>query len=203
MDSGQRVAIHPVRQHLRRASAICGLSAILLIALGWSGLILMVGGFILPPWILGAVLSGVSVVLARIGRKTRIDLKDQDQPTARSWERFFSRALIALSIAGSVLAFLGDAVYSATYTNLEPVGPDGCRAVVRETSFLMLGEGHVYAVHPWGVGWLTGSWTADDGVRPIEDGSYRLSWSVGGGSLLLQGNGGNPVWPGLHEVSCL
>lgn len=95
-------------------------------------------------------------------------------PQARPSTSFFSRALITLGVAGSVLAFVGDAVYSTTYTLLRPTGPDGCQAVVREASFLVAGQGQVYAVHPCGVGWRTGSWRADDGIRPIDEGRYKL-----------------------------
>lgn len=202
MGFSRSVAIHPAQRRFRRASAFCGLSAILLIALGWSGLILVVGGLIIPPWIVGSVLCGISVVLAAINRRIRIGLEDQESPQARRSTGSFSRALITLGIAGSVIAFLGDAAYSTTYTLLRPTGPDGCQAVAREASFFVAGQGQVYAVLPWGVGWRAGSWTADDGIRPIEEGRYKLSWSVGGGSLIVQGDSGNPVWPGLHDVSC-
>ena len=169
----------------------------------WVGLMLVVGDSIIPPWTVGTVLCGVSVVLAIIGRRTQIGLGNQDSPRERPSTGLLPRALITLGIAGSVLAFLGDAVDGATYTLLRPAGPDGCQAVAREVSFLMAGKGQIYAVHPWGVGWRAGSWTADDGRRPIEEGTYTLSWGVGGGALLVRGDSGNPVWPGLHEVSCL
>lgn len=47
-----------------------------------------------------------------------------------------------------------------------------------------------------------GSWTADDGIRPIADGSYELKWGLTEGTLLVRGSNGNPVWPALHGVSC-
>ncbi|MYW34300.1 hypothetical protein GT040_34760 [Streptomyces sp. SID2119] len=54
-----------------------------------------------------------------------------------------------------------------------------------------------------GVAWKpTGSWTADDGIRPIAGGSYELKWGLKEGTLLIRGSNANPVWPALHGVSC-
>lgn len=72
---------------------------------------------------------------------------------------------------------------------------------MRETSFFVSGQGEVYAVHPAGIGWRAGSWTTDDGIRPIEDGLYELSWNEGG-SLVIEGDGHSPAWPALHEIRC-
>ncbi|MEU0380258.1 hypothetical protein ABZ093_23535 [Streptomyces cyaneofuscatus] len=77
------------------------------------------------------------------------------------------------------------------------------RAVVREASFLLAGSGQVFAVGTGGVGWKPmGSWTADDGIRPIAAGSYELKWAPKEGTLLIHGSNANPVWPALHGVSC-
>ncbi|MCU1633404.1 MAG: hypothetical protein JWM61_2056 [Micrococcaceae bacterium] len=43
---------------------------------------------------------------------------------------------------------------------------------------------------------------SDDGIRPIDNEQYELSWGLGGGALLVYGDGRNPVYPSLHEVDC-
>lgn len=203
MGPSRSVDIDHVRRRLRRVSTACGVSAVVLVVLGWSGLMFAVGGVVIPPWATAGVLCGIAIVLEVISRRNRGG--PEDQPATRERSRMGNLQLVGiiLGFVGAILALLGDAAYGATYTLLNPTGPGGCQVVARETSFWMSGEGQVYAVHPFGVGWRAGSWTADDGVRPIENGRYRLSWGIGGGALLLQADSFNPVWPGLHEVSCL
>jgi len=129
-------------------TAFCGLSAVVLIALGWSGLIFVLGGVIVPAWGIGFVLCLISLVLTPFDRRIRAKLNREAGLSKSSWPRAFTaQAFISLGILACVLAILGDTAYSATYTVLAPAGPDGCQAVVREESFLMAGRGEVYAVH--------------------------------------------------------
>lgn len=202
MESSRHVAVQSAVRRLGLLIAFCGLSAVVLIALGWSGLIFVLGGVVIPIWGISVVLGVTSIALALFDRRIRAKLNDQGGLRETSRPRVFAvKALISLGVTGCVLAMLGDAAYSATYTVLTPAGSDGCQAVVRETSFFMAGQGEVYAVHRSGIGWRTGSWTADDGARPIESGQYELSWGTGG-TLVVQGDGNDSVWPALHDVEC-
>lgn len=187
---------------VRFASVLCSLVALLLVVLGWRGLIFVLGTFVLPPWVVSAGLCGVSVILTVVDRRlTRSEDTPETSP-GRNHIALVRRLTTALAVGGCVCAFVGDATLSATYTVLGPSASNGCRAVARESSFLMAGRGQVYAVHPVGVGWRTGSWTADDGIRPIDDRRYVLSWGLGSGALLVQGDGHNPVYPSLHDITC-
>lgn len=202
MTSSRRLAGNPTKLRVRFASALCSLVALLLVVLGWSGLIFVLGALVLPPWLVGAGLCGVSVVLSVVNRRLALGEDDQEASPGSHHTALVRRVTTTLAVGGCVFAFLGDAAVGATYTVLEPSASNGCRAVARESSFLMAGGGQVYSVHPVGVGWRAGSWTADDGIRPIGEGQYELSWGVGGGVLLVQGDGHNPVYPSLHEVTC-
>ncbi|MEE1753294.1 hypothetical protein [Streptomyces sp. SP18CS02] len=174
----------------------------LLLALvaGWGDLLLVVMGRAVPGWVLSGALLLALLVLV-LGRAVR------RRPAARATTasgRFPPRRLITLPAvaAGLGCAFGALADLGAEYHVLEPRGPDGCRAVVRETAFLFSGSGEVYAVGATGIGRPGSSWTADDGYRPVASGTYELSWGHGGGVLAVHGTTGDPVFPGLHEVDC-
>ncbi len=202
MTSSRRLAGHSIKQRVRFAAAVCSLVALLLVGLGWCGLIFVLGAFVLPPWVVSAGLCSVSVVLSVVHGRLIIGEDDRETSPGSHRTALVWRVATPLAVGGCVFAVLGDAAFGATYTVLEPSASNGCRAVARESSFLMAGGGQVYSVHPVGVGWRAGSWTADDGIRPIGDGQYKLSWAPGGGVLLVQGDGHNPVYPSLHEVTC-
>ncbi len=77
---------------------------------------------------------------------------------------------------------------------LRPTGPGGCTAVVRETSFLVIGDGEAYAVGRTGLALgEAGSWVVDDGYRPVAAGTYKLEWERDGGLLVVSGSGTDPV----------
>ena len=203
MELSRNVTSHSLRGRLRLAAVFCGLPAILLIVLGGFGLIFVIGGVVVPAWTISTGLSAAAVVLTVVDRRNRAKLEDRAPFRDSPWPSVFAvRVLIFMAVAGCALTILGDAAYSTTYRVLTPAGPAGCQAVVREGSFFIAGRGEVFAVHPLVIGWRAGSWTTDDGVRPIEEGQYELSWGVGGGALLVRGDGNNPVWPALHEVIC-
>ncbi|WP_433789204.1 hypothetical protein [Actinoplanes sp. CA-252034] len=156
----------------------------------WCGLMLLVGSRMVPGWASGAALLGAALVARRA------------EPTSTGRDRW-RWALGSLTAVGCLLS--GGTDVFATYHLLDPAGPGGCRAFARETAILFAGGGEVYtgyAVGPVGVAWEGSSWTADDGYRPIAAGTYRLTWGLGGGSLVVEGTGGNPVWPALHGVDC-
>ncbi|MFV2118338.1 hypothetical protein ACE14D_07780 [Streptomyces sp. Act-28] len=81
---------------------------------------------------------------------------------------------------GTAWGAVGDLTSNVEYRVLRPAGPGGRTAVVREASFLLAGDGEVYAVGRTGLALgESGSWTVDDGHRPIEAGTYELSWGPG------------------------
>ncbi|KPC79633.1 hypothetical protein ADK82_26320 [Streptomyces sp. NRRL S-4] len=67
-------------------------------------------------------------------------------------------------------------------------------AVVRETSFLKISNGEVYAVGRTGVALRpSGSWMADDMHRPVAEGTYELRWSGSGGTFAVSGSATDPI----------
>ncbi|BBC95406.1 hypothetical protein SRO_4230 [Streptomyces rochei] len=158
---------------------------------------LVVRGQVVPGWGVSAVLLGLAVVLRwglhRVGG------------TARSrWVRVGSRVLIGVAVFGTVWGAVDDLVSDARYVVLRPVGPGGCTAVVRETSFLVIGNGEAYAVGRTGLALgAAGSWTVDDGYRPVAGGTYTLDWGPGGGLLQVRGTSTDPVvHGGLTDIDC-
>lgn len=176
----------------------CRVLAAVVVAAGWSGLLLVVGGRVVPGWALGGVLLVASLTPGLFRRRVR-----EPAPGPRDAGRRPGWALTLLTVGTALAGALGALNdLSATYHVLTPDGPGGCRAVARETSFLFAGSGAVYEVGPVGIGRRVGSWTADDGYRPIASGTYELTWGTDGGVLNVSGRGGDPVWPALHEVDC-
>jgi hypothetical protein len=162
------------------------------------GLLLIAGAHVVPGWALGAAL----LVAALIAGPTRSSSGPAGTAATTGSPRWM-RALTSLTVVGCLVG--GAADVSASYHLLKPAGPGGCRAVVRETAFLFAGSGAVYTGYvagPIGAAWRGSSWTADDGYRPIADGTYELRWGLGGGILVVSGTDGNPVWPALHDVDC-
>lgn len=86
---------------------------------------------------------------------------------------------------------------------LTPSGPAGCRVLVRETSFLWAGTGIVYVL-PAGhvLAKPVSGYDADDGLEPVSEGMYDLSWQGTQGALNVRGTPDDPVWPTKHFVSC-
>ncbi|MGW4498490.1 hypothetical protein ACWENR_07720 [Micromonospora sp. NPDC004336] len=183
---------------LRSVAAGCAVLAAVLVAAGWSGLLLVVGGRVVPGWALGGALLVVSWALLLFRRRVRAS-SPGPAATGRG-PRWALTLLTVLTALGSALGGLND--LSTTYHVLTPDGPGGCRAVARETAFLFAGSGAVYEVGRVGIGRRVGSWTADDGYRPIAEGTYELTWGADGGMLTVSGRSSDPVWPALHEVGC-
>ncbi len=192
-----------VASRLGRAVVVCVLLAFVVVMACWSGLILVVSGQVVRGWALGIVLVVVALVLVvirdAIVRRSGLGKVKQGRRGPGTW----AMCLVLFTAgAGGLLGALGDLGFDATYEVLKPQGVDGCRAVVRETSFLMSGSGEVYAVTAVGIGWRVSDWTADDGYRPIAAGSYTFWWRGEAGSLVIRGSATDPVWPAIHEVSC-
>lgn len=168
--------------------AVAGL-LLLAAATGWSDLVLLVSGSVVPGWALcvvllcaAAVLSGVRAVRVRSGAG-RTGMPSRPLPV---------RAVRGVALVAAVLSCAAGALdeLGAEYYVLHPTGPGGCTAVVRETSFLVIGSGDVYAIGPSHIGWgPSGSWIADDGYRPVARGAYELRWNGRGGRGTIQVHG--------------
>jgi hypothetical protein len=112
--------------------------------------------------------------------------------------------LIVTAALGTTWGAVDDLISNVEYRVLRPAGPGGCTAVVRETSFLVTGNGEVYAVGRTGLALgESGSWTVDDGYRPIDAGTYELSWGREGGHLRISGTSTDPVLRGTStDIDC-
>ncbi|WP_143145033.1 hypothetical protein [Streptomyces humi] len=175
---------------------------------GWSSPLLLVGERVVPGWAVSAVLLAVALVLRgalrRAGRRRPAGTATLPGRWA-GWIRWSGLLLIAVAALGTTLGAADDLVSSAKYHVLRPVGPGGCTAVVRETSFLVIGTGEAYAVGRTGVALgRAGSWTVDDGYRPFDAGTYTLRWGPDGTGLLqISGRPTDPVLGGgLVDVDC-
>lgn len=191
-----------------RAVRVCGhpaaVPACLLLAavVSWTDLLIVIAGHVLPAWGLSLALLVVTPVLVRVrARRRRRELPVLELAPRRGLPRSVPVLLTFAGVTGTALGAFLD--LPATYHVLDPRGPDGCKAVVREASFLLGGNGDVYAVGRTGIAlWPSGSWMADDGYQPIASGTYELTWGVGGGVLMVHGRQGDPVMPALHDVDC-
>ncbi|MET9227869.1 hypothetical protein [Lentzea sp. NPDC003310] len=143
---------------------------------GWMfGLMIVAGTWVVPAWVPSAALLVVAFVVALV-RRVRL-----------SWP---SRVVAVLTSAVALLSWVGD--LSATYTVL-PASPDGCRVVVRESSFLFAGDGEVFLTSPFGIGPGMGTYQTDDGYRPVTVGDYEFRWESGVGRLSFTGNSTDPI----------
>ncbi|MBQ0848125.1 hypothetical protein J8N05_07855 [Streptomyces sp. BH-SS-21] len=185
-------------------STAVGVESLALAAVGsWSGLLLVVRGRVVPGWALSAALLVMALVLrwvlARAGRPAPTDAVRL--PRKRTWRAVWvplgTRLLIVTAVLGTAGGAVNDQVLGAEYHVLRPSGPGGCTAVVREASFLMSGGGEAYAVGRTGLALGTaGSWTVDDGYRPVASGTYTLVWGRDGGLLRISGTSTDPVVSG-------
>lgn len=189
----QNVLSAPV---LRWLEATCLLLAAVAAMANLCGLLSVIGGTVLTFWAVSGVLLAASVVLRLVSwRSAR---RTASPPLAAR-----VRLLRSILTFGVVLVCMGAAVIdtSASYRVLDPPGASGCRAVVREHSFLFAGSGSVYAVGFGGIGTRASSWTTDDGYEPVAHGFYTLRWDGDTGVLNLVG-GIDPVWPAIHTIQC-
>lgn len=179
----------------RRVSAVdrrlllAVLCALLAAVVSWTEPILVVPGWVLPHW----AVAGTALLAAALLR-----IRPRSRPSG-PWRAAFALPALA-AVAGTALGGAGD--LGSEYRVLDPAGPDGCRAVVRENAFLVIGDGTVYAVNGVGFAFPGSTWIADDGTRPIAAGQYELHWGERAGVLEVHGREGDPVMPSLHGVDC-
>ncbi|WP_433573595.1 hypothetical protein [Streptomyces sp. CA-251247] len=187
-------------------STAAGIGSLALAAVAsWSSLLLVVQGRVVPGW-------GVSTVLLVLALALRWALTRVDRPAdasslprkRASSARRACRLLIVTAVLGIAWGAMADLVSNAEYHVLRPAGPEGCTAVVRETSFLVIGNGEAYAVGRIGLALgESASWTVDDGYRPVEAGTYALDWGRGSGYLRISGTSTDPVVRGgSADIDC-
>ncbi len=196
-------------QHIVRlspaVSAAAGIGGLALAAVAsWSSLLLVVQGRVVPGWGVSATLLVMALVLRwaldRVGRRADASRL----PRKRATWRLGAGLLIGMAVLGTGWGAVDDLVSGAEYHVLRPSGPGGCTAVVRETSFLVIGNGEAYAVGHTGLALgESGSWTVDDGYRPVGAGMYELDWGRDGGLLRISGTSTDPITGGgIADIDC-
>ncbi|MEU0738138.1 hypothetical protein [Streptomyces sp. NPDC006134] len=187
-------------------SAAVGVGGLALVAVAsWSSLLLVVRGRVVPGWGVSAGLLVVSLLLRwALSRASRPADASGPARKGAARTRLGSSLLIVAAVLGIAWGAVGDLFSSAEYHVLRPAGPGGCTAVVRETSAFVIGYGEAYAVGRTGLALgESGSWTVDDGYRPVEAGTYELDWGRDGGLLRVSGTGVDPVVRGgLTDIDC-
>ncbi|MFD6529030.1 hypothetical protein [Streptomyces sp. NPDC060184] len=170
---------------------------LLAVAVRPSGLLILVLGHVVPGWATGAALILGSVVLRRAGEAWRPPERERAAPRRAALARYLR---VALMVLGGWMCIFGALLdLTAHYEVLRPVGPDGCTAVVRETTFLTR-DGELYAVGRTGTAWSpSASWHADNGFRAV---SYELRWNGDGGTLAVSGVQAAPGTDGLVRFGC-
>ncbi|MEU4683479.1 hypothetical protein [Streptomyces xinghaiensis] len=176
-------------------------------AASWSSLLLVVQGRVVPGWGVSAVLVVISLVLRSAltqAARRASSSSSRSSREAASWTRLGSSLLIVTAVLGTTWGTVDDLISGAKYHVLRPAGPEGCTAVVRETSFLVIGNGEAYAVGATGLALgESGSWVVDDGHRPVGAGTYELEWGRDGGLLRVSGTSTDPVLHGgLADLDC-
>lgn len=184
------------------AALVCTALAALVLVVTWDEVLLVVAGEVVLGWALSALLAVAAVVLRRVerGRRRSGARRSGDDGGGASAARsavllsWPMTVLLALTGTGAALGAAGDHVFGASYVTLVPVGPQGCRVIVRETSFPFVGSGDVYAVPGGtGVGRRISHYVSDDGYRPASHGTYELVWGGDFGAVVLLGGLDDPV----------
>ncbi|GGF05255.1 hypothetical protein [Mycetocola zhadangensis] len=115
-------------------------------------------------------------------------------PPERPWREL--RIFIAVVLAGAVPLSLFVVADGSNYSVLPEQSEGGCRIVVREYSFFLLGEGSVGIVQPGSVtvDWLRG-YLGDDGYAPFSRDTYTLDWHGKTAALSVFGSpNGDAAW---------
>lgn len=167
----------------------CALAAAVVLVATWRARLVVVDGHVVLGWAVSAGLLTAAAGQLVVGRRHRPGRRDA------------ALAVGALTLAGVLLAAGGHLLWGVAYRGLTPVGPTGCRVLVQETSFLVAGAGEVYVLQgASGLARHVGSYTADDGGRPVSEGSYTLTWD--GDHATLELLAGDPVTPGSQSLGC-
>ena len=158
----------------------------------------VLGSFVPRYWHLAGILTLAGTAGLAAGSYRRLMNEEQGRSRPRGLLRRAGVVLTTLTVllvaaVALIPVSLGAAV--TTYHVLSPRGPDGCRIVVAEDTFLLLGSGRVFvlpaAAHQ---ARQVAQFTTDDGYRPVSLGTYRLTWTGSKADLALWGDAGAPVF---------
>ena len=176
MAGARLVTIRP-----RRVGGLIGL--LLALSVPWWPTI-VVGQATVPPPAFFAVLSVVALVLLWAVSRWGLRLL----------------ALVSVLVVGLGLAFNA---LTTTTTVLPEQGPQGCRVVVTEISFLMGGRGSIGTVaNSIGIVNEQVPYQSDDGGRPFTEADYTLVWEGRTAHVVAPGSRGAPAWPSTHTITC-
>ncbi|MBT2585004.1 hypothetical protein [Arthrobacter sp. ISL-95] len=181
---------------LQRLEAVCLAIASVAAMAQLGSLLWVVGETVLTFWALSGILLATSVTLRLVSSRAARGAGVPPFPLHVRLMRSTVAAVVCVLFLVGAFSDMG-----ASYRVLDPPAANGCRAVVREVSFLFAGRGDVYAMRFGGIGLHKSSWTTDDGYEPVAHGSYTLDWDGNEGVLDLIG-GIDPVWPTVHAISC-
>lgn len=187
----------------RRSKAVAWLRVSAAVAAigSWNGVLLVLGGWLVPGWALAG-----GCLTAGIGLQVRARMTGGIGPSSptKSWHWMAGRCCGWLAVAGVTLGVLNHVIYGVAQVELHPSTGTGCRLIAVESSFLFAGSGQIYlATSSWGLGQKVATYVGDDGARPFSAGDYELSWSDGYPALTLIQDGVDPVWiAGSGTAAC-
>ena len=166
-------------------------------AFGW--VTIVIGNWVPTWWTLELALVGTGTV-ALIAAMIIVPF-----PPARPGRGL--RALVTVVLVLTVpLCVLGVGLGTPKYTVLQEQSDGGCRVVVREYSFLLMGQGSAGIVQPGSmtVEWL-GEYWADDGYMPFSGDTYSLDWNGTDGDLEVFSESANwAAWAGdKPTITCV
>lgn len=175
----------PVRSRVYLASIVSLLLGFGVVIGFFDGWILVVGSHVIRAWILSSALLLASLVLWVLwivrGSRRPGPRRDEGRWGLMRSLAFFT--LVGVVGAGSAMVAFFD--LGTSNFILDPHGPEGCRAVVRQTDMWGGSQGEAYAVGIIGVGRSAGKWHTYDVYRPISAGEYTLGWTASGGELTI------------------
>ncbi|PRY57995.1 hypothetical protein BCF74_11425 [Knoellia remsis] len=203
--TGWAVGVEPIWRRWSGRVLVALLLASILLSLPYDcrDHLLVLGGIVVR----SSVLAGGALVLAAALGVARAVVSEpiRRSPIALRQKRCARRMATLVVAVGScfltVLGALDDLVM--TYVVLEPASPQGCRVVVVERSFLLLGSGDIHLL-PSGrvVTNVVDGYQAEDGQQPFSRGRYSLVWTGERGLLTAPGTSDAPVTPSTFTVDC-
>jgi len=164
-----------------------GVLCLILAATTWMWpIVIVVGDHVVSPLHLFIVLSGASLLLLW---------------GACNWG---GRALVVVVVVMSgIVVWFNDGIQAGTV--LPEKGPDGCRIVVVERSFLFAGGGDIGTIStPLGIVNTQSRYESDDGARPFTwaRSHYTLAWEGRTAHVHAPGDRNDGAWPADHTLRC-
>lgn len=152
------------------------IAGVLAVCPGFTTLLFVAGGKVIPWWMAGGALLAASAVLVGVQVSARSSVSEDD---AFRWSELQNRWFwfpLALCAVFSVFGLVSDAWDRAGYSVVSR-NSAGCTLIAKETSFFLGGSGVMYLAEPSGVAHRVGSWKVDEGGRPARDGQVGVSWA--------------------------